>query len=103
MTTFPPLEWVAPISRPYAKDTNHRLQEFLQVFNSQKIKKVTATLEGHMSGFCSISIQDSQLLIAQGYLTAGCEGKYNQSKFKENLFKKSERMKTWNIRRGSSS
>lgn len=56
-----------------------------------------------MSGFCSISIQDSQLLIAQGYLTAGCEGKYNQSKFKENLFKKSERMKTWNIRRGSSS
>lgn len=56
MTAFLPLEWVAHISRPYAKDTNHRLQEFLQVFKSKKLKKVTATLESHMSGFCSISI-----------------------------------------------
>lgn len=36
------------------KDTNDRLQKLLQVFYSSKLKKVTASLESHESGFCNV-------------------------------------------------
>lgn len=91
------------------KDTNDRLQELLQVFYSSKLKKVTASLESHEPGFCNVPFQYLQLLIVQDYVTAGCEGNHNRSKFtpKKSFFRKvfcikmGRRTKVWETRKDS--
>lgn len=93
MTAFPPLEWVAHIPRPYAKDTNHRLQEFLQVFNSSKLKKVTATLESHVwllqHFHLRFAVSDSSRL----FDSSSVKGSIINLNLKKIILRKSERMK----------